>query len=65
MNIELSDEHKKYNDLHKYCPKCRTTNYSQTYVGYIFSDLDSYKDLNDVHCKCGWEGTVHNLVSGE
>jgi len=27
--------------------------------------MNEFKKYNDVHCKCGWEGTVHNLVSGE
>jgi len=54
-----------YNVFHVCCPNCGNDKYSSTYVGYIVnpSDLESFKDENDVGCKCGWTGITHDLVS--
>lgn len=43
---------KKYNEDHKYCPKCGSNDFTTTLVGYIFdqSNPRSYKDKNIYKC---------------
>ena len=65
---EFVDE---YNRLHAVCPKCGSEKRSMsvTYMGHDLSfDEDgnvttkSHVDENYANCKCGWAGTVHDLV---
>lgn len=63
--FEMRDKFtKEYNSHHKFCPKCANDQIKQTYVGIVFdlSNPDSYQDINRATCKCGWEGTIHDLV---
>jgi predicted nucleic-acid-binding Zn-ribbon protein len=56
----------KYNLLHKYCPKCGSTFYKTTLVGYPIdsSNPDEYKDLNKCTCaNCKDVHTYHDRVS--
>lgn len=52
----------QYYDSHKYCPACGSDKYSTTYMGYLFTNLNEFKDENSVRCECGWEGIHHDLV---
>lgn len=60
-----------YNRLHELCPECRANKKSMsvTYMGYVLSfdengevTDESYADRNQVICKCGWSGIIHDLV---
>jgi len=59
-----------YHKDHCACPLCGSTKNCQTYVGYIVHvdngvvlNADEFKDENNILCKCGWKGIVHELVS--
>jgi ssDNA-binding Zn-finger/Zn-ribbon topoisomerase 1 len=53
-----------YNKEHKYCPNCGNNKLMVTFAGYIFYNYETYVDKNSVSCECGWNGIVHDLVSG-
>ena len=55
MNIDTLE----YRNEHALCPKCLNKDVGSTTVGCI---SEPYKDTNHAHCKCGWEGIVHDLV---
>lgn len=50
-----------YNSEHSFCPNCGSDNIEQTCVGYIFYDIETFKDENRAICSCGWRGIVHDL----
>ena len=55
----------QYDKDHECCPRCESTKYSTTYVGYILNmdDKASYKDLNHCICStCGDHHTRHDRV---
>lgn len=61
---QLKIAKEKYNQLHRCCPECGGTNNWQTLVGFVMKHghEEDYKDLNDVHCQCGWKGLVHDMT---
>jgi hypothetical protein len=54
----MVDKIKEYYENHKVCPKCKCKDYEKTLVAYIVLG----KDLNRVHCSCGFIGIVDDLV---
>lgn len=52
---------KEYYEKRKCCPKCFSTKFFQTDMGYVINSEKS-KDENDCSCFCGWKGIVHDLV---
>ena len=63
--IIFKDYKNKYYSLHSVCPKCKERNFISTLMAFpIYLDrLTEYQDLNDVKCNCGWDGTIHELIS--
>lgn len=62
---KLRQAKNEYYENHKRCPKCMESKFRwQTLVGYIMhvDRIDEYKDLNESHCRCGWVGSVHDLL---
>ena len=45
------------------CPKCGAIPHSTTLMGYVLSDIETYKDLNNCICsQCGDSHTCHDRV---
>jgi hypothetical protein len=55
----------EYRKSHKRCPNCGSTSYRVTLTGYLLNmnKKEDYKDLNKVICDCGYQCTVHELIS--
>jgi len=54
---------RQYNELHKFCPMCRSDHHEVTCMGFIFANLETAEDRNLVTClKCSWKGIVHDLI---
>ena len=54
-----------YDTAHDHCPKCNSTDYWTTLVGYIvnWEHPETYRDGNRGECNnCGWVGIKHDLV---
>jgi hypothetical protein len=62
---DLCLEH--YHEQHKFCPKCGGSRNKMdiTMIGFMINWKypENYKDKNIATCKCGWTGTVHELIS--
>jgi len=62
------DEYYKSRDA---CPRCGNTGIERTCMGYIPTLNkdgvkgydDGFADRNIAKCRCGWRGTVHDLVA--
>lgn len=57
---------KKYQEEHRYCPKCGSDKYMTTLVAYMvdIDNLNDYKDLNNCDCSdCGDKHIVHERIS--
>lgn len=52
----------EYCKLHRACPSCGSDEVVTTCKGYIIVDVTRFKDENQVKCKCGWRGIVHDLL---
>lgn len=55
-----------YNEKHKFCPKCFSTEHTSTLVGYILNmdKKEDYKDKNKCVCrKCGDKHIFHDRLS--
>jgi hypothetical protein len=61
---ESNEFRAEYKRKHSRCPKCSSTAYRVTLVGYILdmNKKEEYRDLNKVSCFCGNECTVHDLI---
>ncbi len=51
-----------YEQMHRYCPSCGSSNIEMTCIGYLFTDIETAVDRNKAICGCGWSGIVHQLV---
>lgn len=57
------EQQKLYHLNHKACPECWNTNTRQTYMGFVFESIETFKDENEAVCNdCGWTGIVHDLI---
>jgi len=66
MEKECDDYRKKYNEKHKFCPKCGSIKHTSTLVGFglQLDKKDDYKDLNNCVCSyCGDRHTTHDRIS--
>src|SRR5690348_13231267 len=52
----------EYDADHQVCPTCGGEPSFVTYVGWVFRPGKPYQDRNNCECKCGWKGTVRDLV---
>jgi hypothetical protein len=46
---------------HSVCPTCGQDDIERTCIGYVFYDIEKFKDENRATCACGWKGIVHDL----
>jgi len=47
---------------HEVCPTCKTREFRQTLLSFIFHEFESYEDSNEVTCECGFRGVVDDLI---
>ncbi len=53
-----------YNSFHALCPNCGSNAYNTTLVGYPFTDLEIYKDMNKCTClNCNDIHIMHDRIS--
>jgi len=50
----------EYYERHSCCPRCGTTDFCVTTMGTMGNE-----DHNRVNCRCGWNGTVNELVRAD
>ena len=56
-------EERQYRRNHSRCPQCnQVRKFTQTCIGYMFTDPATHVDGNRVYCVCGFEGIVHDLL---
>lgn len=57
---------KKYNRMHRFCPKCGSRYIRRGLVGIPILHTQTYRDRNTAECEtCGWKGIVDDLVAGK
>lgn len=60
---QAEKDRKEWYDKHKCCPKCGSIHTAQTLAGAVQIVGEPFEDnVNDAYCKCGWRGTVKELM---
>ncbi|MFW6243029.1 MAG: hypothetical protein ACOC2W_02625 [bacterium] len=68
LSINANIFRKKYEIEHEVCPKCGSSSYSTTLVGFAMdvNNPENYKDENDCTCNnCGDKHITHDRISIE
>ena len=59
---EYKEKMNEYHARHRVCPICGSDRYSSTCMAYIMHNLEDYRDMNIIDCRCGYRGYKHDLV---